>query len=174
MTSALENHLQHIRNATSKPGVYAYRGQSKAEWPLHSAATRRLANSLGQDALNAPGFSKAYIDYHRETLVDPARTRGFGVESGRDISDLQVLAKLQHFEAATGLLDFTWSPLIALWFASRESDSDGELFVLNVNDPIQVARVSSNLERQAIDAVFSRPANAPGLLYWEPMWAGDA
>jgi tetratricopeptide (TPR) repeat protein len=174
MAAMLEKYLKLIRDATSKPGIYAYRGQSRAEWPLHSAATRRLAKSLGDDTVNAPGFSKVYIDYHRETLVDPARTRGFGVESGRDISDLQLLAKLQHFEAATGLLDFSWSPLIALWFASRKSDSDGKLFVLNVNDPIQVTRVSSELEQQAIDAVFSRPGNAPGLLYWEPMWTGDA
>ena len=174
MASSLEKYLQQIKDATSKPGVYAYRGQSSAEWPLHSAGTRRLTTSLGHNALNAPGFSKIYIDYHREILVDPARTRGFGVETGRDISDIQLLAKLQHFGAATGLLDFTWSPLIALWFASRESNSDGMVFVLNANDPIQVARVSSDLEGQTIDAVFSRPSNAPGLLYWEPMWSGDA
>ena len=124
--------------------------------------------------MNDPSFSKVYADYHRSTLVDTARTRGFGVESGRDISDLQLLAKLQHFGAATGLLDFTWSPLIALWFASRDSDSDAKLFVVNVNDPIQVAKVPSDPERQTIDAVFSRAGNAPGLLYWEPMWSGDA
>ena len=170
----LDKYLQQIREATSKPGVYAYRGQSRAGWPLHSAATRRLTKSLGDGALNAPGYSKLYIHYHREALVDPARTRGFGVESGREISDFQLLAKLQHFGSATGLLDFTWNPLIALWFASRESDSDGKLFVVNVNDPIRVAKVPSDLESQTIDAVFSRAGNAPGLLYWEPMWSGDA
>lgn len=174
MTSVLEKYLQQIRDATSKPGVYAYRGQSRAEWALHSAATRRLSKSLGNNILNVPDFSKVYIDYHRQTLLDAARTRGFGVESGRDISNLQLLSKLQHFGAATGLLDFTWSPLIALWFASRESNFDGKLFVLNVNDPIQVAKVTSDLEDQTIDALFSRPGNAPGLLYWEPMWSGDA
>ena len=174
MGPSLENYLRQIKDATSKPGVYAYRGQSRAEWPLHSAATRRLTNSLGDGALNAPWFTKVYIDYHRETLVDAARTRGFGVESGRDIPDLQLLAKLQHFGAATGLLDFTWSPLIALWFASRESDSDGKLFVVNANDPIHVAKLPIDPERQTINDVFSRADNAPGLLYWEPMWSGDA
>ena len=170
----LEKYLQQIKDITSRPGVFAYRGQSRAGWPLHSAATRRLAKSLGLGALNDSGFSQVYIDYHRETLIEPARTRGFGVESGRDISDLQLLAKLQHFEAATGLLDFSWSPLIALWFASREADSDGKVFVLNVNDPIHVARVTGDLERRPIDAALSRAGNEPGLLYWEPMWSGDA
>ena len=177
MASVLEKYLQQIRDATTKPGVYAYRGQSRAEWPLHSAATRRLAKSLGDSAMNDPGFSKSYIDYHCETLVDAARTRGFGVEAGRDISDLQLLAKLQHFGAATGLLDFTWSPLIAVWFAIRESDEsdyDGKLFVVNTNDPIRVSKTPSDWEYQTIDAVFSRADNAPGLLWWEPTWSGDA
>ena len=48
-------YLQQIRNATAKPGVYAYRGQSRAEWPLHSAATRRLTKRLGDNALTATG-----------------------------------------------------------------------------------------------------------------------
>ena len=174
MASLLEKYLEKIRDATSRPGLYAYRGQSCAEWGLYSAATRRLTNSLGESALNAPGFSRVYTDYHRETIVDAARTRGFGVEAGRDISDLQLLAKLQHFGAATGLLDFTWNPLIGLWFASRESESAGKLFIVNVNDPIHVAKVSNDLERQSIDAVFSRVDNEPALLHWEPMWSGDA
>ena len=174
MASVLDKYLQKIKDVTSKPGIYAYRGQSRAEWPLHSAATRRLTKSLSDGALNAPWFSKVYIDYHHETLVDTARTRGFGVEAGRDIPDLQLLAKLQHFGAATGLLDFTWSPLVALWFASREPDSDGKMFVVNATDPIHVAKLSGDPERQTINDVFSRAANSPGLLYWEPMWSGDA
>ena len=174
MAFVLGKYLQEIRDVTSKPGNYAYRGQSKAEWPLHSAATRRLTKSLGDGAFSAPWFSKVYIDYHHETLVDAARTRGFGVEAGRDIPDLQLLAKLQHFGAATGLLDFTWSPLVALWFASREPDTDGKIFVVNTNDPIHVAKLSSDPESQTINDVFSQADNAPSLLYWEPMWSGDA
>ena len=79
MTSVLEKYLQQIRDSTSKPGVYAYRGQSRAEWPLHSAATRRLTKSLGDGALNAPWFSKVYIAYNRDTLrlaVGAAATLG--------------------------------------------------------------------------------------------------
>ena len=44
----------------------------------------------------------------------------------------------------------------------------------NVNDPIHVGKVPSDLEHQTIDAVFLRVDNAPSLLYWEPMLSGDA
>ncbi len=175
MATIIDKFLQKIREATSRPGIYAYRGQAKSPWPLRSAATRRLIENLGNDVLKNPRFANIYADYHRNTLVDAARTRGFGVEAGRDISDLQLLAKLQHFGAATGLLDFTWDPLVSLWFASREaSDCNGKLFILNTNDTIHVAKVPSDQGGQTIDAVFYREANAPGLLYCEPMWSGDA
>ena len=45
---------------------------------------------------------------------------------------------------------------------------------MNANDPIHVAKLPSDPKRQTIDDVFSRADNAPGLLYWEPMWSGDA
>ena len=47
----------------------------------------------------------------------------------------QRLAVLQHLGAATGLLDFTLSPLVALWFAvDGEPQKDGKVFALDVDD----------------------------------------
>ena len=113
MATNLENYLVQIQDATQITGIYAYRGQQDSQWPLHSAATRRLINEHGSDVVRDQDFPELYVDYHRETLVEPARTRGFGFQSGRQLSDVQLLARLQHFGAATGLLDFTWSPLVA-------------------------------------------------------------
>ena len=126
-----------------------------------------------------PEFEHIYIDYHRESLIEPARTRGFGSDSGRRLSDLELLAKLQQFGAATGLLDFSWSPLVALWFASEdsppeESPSDGKLFLVNTNDAIRVARVSSAEADQQVRGLFSGGNRPPDLSFWEPTAAGDA
>ena len=41
-------------------------------------------------------------------------------------SPLQLLARLQHFGAATGLLDFSYSPLVALWFACEDPSPRGQ------------------------------------------------
>ena len=142
-------------------------------WRLRSAAARRLTKSFGDPVLASATFPEDYTDYHRDTLIDPARTRGFGVENGQKISDLQLLAKLQHFGAATGLLDFTWSPLVALWFASDQPGFDGKLFVLNTNDPAHFAKVANDPELQTVDAAFSYEDDPP-LLYWEPMLGGEA
>ena len=174
MSGTIEKYLIEIREATSKPGIYAYRGQADSQWPLHSAATRRLINERSDALLDRADFPKDYLKYHRETLLEPARARGFDVEDGRKVSDLQLLAKLQHFRAATGLLDFTWSPLVALWFAIEDLKCNGKLFIIKTDDPLNVALISSDEEEQRVEAIFSHADNSPRLSYWEPRLSGDA
>ena len=172
--STIDRYLLQIRKATQTNGIYAYRGQSNAQFLLHSGATRRLIDEHGDDIVQDPEFPDLYINYHREVLIEPARTAGFGFESSRRLSDLELLAKLQHFGAATGLLDFTWSPLVALWFACENPCYDGKVFVVNTNDAIRVARVSSDDNAQELNRVLSGGSGPPHLSYWEPTVSGDA
>ena len=174
MGSTIGKYLLQIQLATRVAGIYAYRGQQDSEWPLHSAAARRLREEHGDDVLRDLEFPEIYTGYHRDALIEPARTRGFGSEAGRRLSDLEVLAKLQHFGAATGLLDFTWSPLVALWFSCEDSSRDGKLFCININDAILVSRVSTDEGGQSATAVFSGDAGSRQLSYWEPPLSGDA
>ena len=172
----LEGYLSKISDTTKKLGVgtYAFRGQGNAHWPLHSAATRRLRKHRGEGVQNSPEFPSLYLDYHNSTLISPARTQGLGIELGRELSDLQLLAKLQHLRAATGLLDFSWNPLVGLWFACEEPDVKGKLFVTNLNDPIQVAMVSNDESEQRVASLFLPKGESPSIAYWEPMASGDA
>ena len=174
MASTIGKYLVQIQRATRIAGTYAYRGQQNSEWPLHSAATRRLREEHGDDVLRDLEFPLMYASYHHDALIEPARTRGFWSEAGRRLSDLEVLAKLQHFGAATGLLDFTWSPLVALWFACEDSSRDGKLFIININDAILVSRISTDESGQSATAVFCGDAGFPQLSYWEPPLSGDA
>ena len=129
---------------------------------------------MGPTSRWIPEFSQLYVKYHREILVEPARTRGFGNELGHRLSDLQLLAKLQHFGAATGLLDFTWNPLVALWFACEDVSVNGKLFIVNTNDPMRVAKISSEEQAQDVTVIFSDTPGPPRLQYWEPMVTGDS
>ncbi len=170
-------------------GRYAFRGQANAKWKLYSAATRRLISEQiiqpsGTGATGNDQFPRIYKSYHGDELIAPARTAGFDIEEGRVVSDLQLLAKLQHFGAATGLIDFTWPPLIALWFACAEQrDRDGELvdgtvFVVNLNDTDKYQRVFNDQRvfngEEAIDKLFPPNDGRVLPLYWEPKVRSEA
>ena len=124
--------------------------------------------------MDDPEFNELYVSYHRDVLIEPARTRGYGIEAGRDLSDLELLAKLQHFGAETGLIDFSWSPLVALWFASEDPDHDGKFFLMDCSYPIGITKVSGNAYGQALRDVFTVVQGGQPILYWEPTGSGDA
>ncbi|MCY4488197.1 MAG: FRG domain-containing protein [Deltaproteobacteria bacterium] len=130
-----------------------YRGQANASWQLQSGALRRLQDAHGEDLPSEENALRKIVDrYHKEQLVMPMQ-----VIDGDTLSDLQRLSVLQHQGAATGLLDFTELPLVALWFACAEwNDKDGKIFVLDIGDHqvVQNARL--------MDDPFS------ALSYYEP------
>ena len=173
----------HINEFLAKLGGfrsgYAYRGQEDAEWKLQSSAIRRLIKlEIAPYFLHPSHIHNAYLSYHRDELLDPARTAGFGIENGRELTDLELLAKLQHFGAATALLDFTWNPLVALWFAcqpNEEGETHGKVFAVNLNKQqnfIQVPYEKIKQKPRIEDFLSPEESNVP--LYWEPIVSSDA
>ena len=172
MSLALQKYLEAIKQATKAPGIYAYRGHKKDHYKLRSSATRRLTEQYGEKVLRKSDFPRLYVNYHKERLLQPARARQ--ANSGPLESDLQLLAKLQHLGAATGLLDFSWSPLVALWMACQDTEHSGRVFIVNTAITLGVARMPDDPRAQTADAVFNRAENAPPLWYWEPSASGEA
>ena len=172
MTVIDEKYLNKITQFSSGS---AFRGQADSRWELHSGATRRLIKHYHGNITQASNFSQIYANYHSDILIKPARTNGFDIDDGYQISDLQLLAKLQHFEAATGLLDFTWNPLVALWFACKNNENcAGKVFVIDLRNPLRFQQVSNEKENQSVEAIFLPGSNPDKLLYWEAKIHGEA
>ena len=107
-----------------------YRGQANSEWKVDCSAVRRLEAS--QDARIVPQIvGHSLVAYLAKLLNDGSPYIGTCPELPRGCSDLDLLVQLQHQGAATGLIDFTLSPLVALWFAcAGHPEKDGAVFVL--------------------------------------------
>ena len=124
-----------------------FRGQANCNWWPESGAVRRLRQTYGEDLpTDKNELWNLVNEYHKEHLITPMQ-----IMDGAKQSDLKRLSVLQHQGAATGFLDFTESPLIALWFAvyTDEELLDSEhakVFVLDVGNP-QTARNGRMLER---------------------------
>lgn len=105
--------------------VHMWRGQSNIEWRLDHSAYRRLIQE------NKKVTDDSLIHYER-SLLKQATHRGYRLQNGRQLSDFELLARLQHHGAATRLLDFTRNCLVALWFCvSANYDKPGLLIGLH-------------------------------------------
>ena len=172
MLQILPLYIQRIQKTTQNLDAHVFRGQCDARWSLHSGATRRL-NTNGVES-DRPVFLAEYLDYHSSLLDRARRVMPYG-DKDQSSSPLQLLAKLQHFGAATGLLDFTHSPLVALWFACDEPGYDGKVFCLSKELP-HTSYVTPALEEGDIGNILSadQDPTGPGYLLWEPTVEGDA
>ncbi len=142
----------------------SYRGHAKATWQLQSGAYRRLREAHGEDFPSDESERLQMLDrYHRDRLITPME-----VIDGSKLSQLQRLSILQHQGAATGLLDFTEYPLVALWFSCSESpDEDGKLLAIDIGDPQHARNVRSS--EQMMECPFNAEhRSAHQILYYEP------
>ena len=146
---------------------FLYRGQADAVWPVSCSAARRLT----QDPANPVEdqlISSLLIGY-LEFLISKARMRGF-LPLGFDEAspDLELLAQLQHQGAATGLIDFTRQPSVALWVACNEAhERDGAVYVLSRSATEEISN-SRDLEKK-IQSFYEE-----GILWsWEPSPRGN-
>lgn len=151
-----------------------WRGQANIEWPLHSTAVRRLKSHIQKKKESPMRFTERPLeewmrDYEKR-LLDQARAAGYDFLSSRRLSDLQLLATLQHFGAATRLLDFTHNALIALWFACHDNRYDKDCgLVIGLNDtPTHFKHLTS--EHQANMSFFELLDLYKGHnLIWKPV-----
>ena len=133
-----------------------YRGQAKAAWKLRSGAVDRLQKAYGDHVLDDENDLRTLVsDYHKDLIGR------MEVIDGQRLRDWQRLTILQHQGAATGLLDFTESPLVALWFACHdEPEDDGQVFILDIGD----GQVAANGRKLDSEALF----NTERVVYYEP------
>ena len=107
-----------------------YRGLANSDWEVESSAHRRIKQPQG--ASPPPIVFQNYI----VQLLESAGLQGFRERQDRRLSDLELMAELQHYGAATCLIDFTTNALIALWFACEEkSDKAGKVVAMETSDP---------------------------------------
>ena len=121
----LESWDEFLKIITGSPySNWAFRGHRKEAWPLASALSR----------------------YFRIFRIDP---RAWPQQEGRILrvfkrkahqflaqppeadDDFQWLALMQHHGAPTRLLDFTWSPYVAAFFALDRATTDAAVWALN-------------------------------------------
>lgn len=159
-------------NALIDSGFFTYRGQSCSSWPLEPGIIRRIKKTYTGIGQSSVLFSLS-VDYVGELLKKARANRHFKTNE----CDLNILAILQHYGAATPLLDFSNDPLVALYFAcqphkdeTNSVESDGKIFCINYphqirshNVPLRPVSEQSHINIESALELNSNPV----IWYWE-------
>jgi hypothetical protein len=105
-----------------------FRGQSKAEWPLQPRVYRDRPDNQSSQPIDEEN-RKEILATERQFVRD-FRHLSASIRTG-DESDAMLYVMQQHYGAATRLLDWTTNPLIALYFACQNDESEGKWFAMD-------------------------------------------
>ena len=169
ITEALQNFDAQLQEQMEYDELgFLYRGQADAIWPVNCSAVRRLT----QDPANPDRRSTDKLSPYRLPRVShfqkPECAVFFHLALTRPPPTWSYLAQLQHQGAATGLIDFTRQPFVALWFACNEhTNRDGAVYVLSRSATEEISN-RRDLEKQ-IQSFYEE-----GTLWsWEPSALGN-
>ena len=132
-----------------------YRGLADKDWPVEASASRRI------EKYSDSGIFKNYV----LNLLKTAQRNGLGHRADAELCDLELLANLQHHGAATCLIDFTQSPLTALWFACKdEPEKNGKIIGMKTDNAELFKIVEPDQQKKRIGIFFEQE----GLWRWQP------
>lgn len=141
--------------------VWMWRGQSDVSWRIDSSAYRRLKSSSNYQT----GDSEKDLIRYESNLLQHATHRGYRYSEGRVLTDIELLARLQHHGAATRLVDFTRNALVGLWFACAENIRKSGLLI--GFDTWYLGGHEKELENRSYEEIVADLGDYP-LITWEP------
>ena len=122
-----------------------YRGLSKHTYPVEATLVRRLEKVYKAAKISKEQFHDLFIAASAD-IIDSAIIKGYHNKDGHKMADLEIMAELQHYGAATCLIDFTRNPLVALWFACRSNlEKPGKIVALDSGDDKIMHITSDNI-----------------------------
>jgi hypothetical protein len=121
----LETWDEFLKIITSAPySNWAFRGERHARWPLYSSLSRYF--------MDFGIHREAWPEQEGRILrIFKRKAHQYLHQPPAANDDFQWLALMQHHGAPTRLLDFTWSPYVAAFFALERAIGEAAVWALN-------------------------------------------
>ena len=128
---------------------FVFRGLENKDWGLESSAYRRY--------VNRPTHAE-FIQYNCD-LIARAKNANYHIKENSDLEEIELLAELRHYGAATALIDFTRDFLVALWFASKpykknEISADGKVIIVNIGNSEVFLELTSEDKQRSLEDIL--------------------
>lgn len=174
---SVRDYAKRVEELTGDKRQRIFRGLADKDWKLESAAWRTIKKIAEEDE-EAPTWQQ-FVKHHRD-LIDRIRSKGHGYEGARSLHDLELLAKLQHYGAATAFIDFTKNIYVALWFAvDSKQKKHGKVCIVDNTDRNKFSAVNEDefscknrkiedfLQPQSYDLATEEKQPQPSYWHWE-------
>jgi len=105
---------------------YVYRGQGDSTWPLRTSLARLfISDRIPSDDWRKRELKMYHMFRERLLILCPGMYDNW--------EPIDILSLMQHHGIPTRLLDFTYSPLIASYFALHDARGDSAIWVIDIN-----------------------------------------
>ncbi|OIR24660.1 hypothetical protein BGC33_04175 [Bathymodiolus thermophilus thioautotrophic gill symbiont] len=140
--------MRKLKKVQENEMDYIYRGLSDKSYSVCSTYYRRFNLGKKPKEWEKPS-AKEFQAYHDKLLLD---AKSYHYDKKKELLPIELLAELQHFGAATGLIDFSKNFLVALWFASNSNlGKDGRISLLDKDDCVEYVE-NKDLYQNTLDA----------------------
>ena len=148
------------------PRGCVFRGLPNESYTIQASAYRRPKE-------NERNF-ETFLEINKD-LIDEVILRGYDEKNGRKLNHLEILAELQHFGAATCLIDFSYNAQVALWFACQrdskaskdsENPTNGKVYAVFNHPPIFKKVTPDSIDKK-IDEFLQDGRDAQSY-HWQP------
>lgn len=129
--------------AKDKNDSWAFRGHRDAQWKLETTFGREA--KFDENGMSECGTHEDLCRTERSAIRVFARELPNEFRTS-DLKALDLLSLMQHYGSKTRLLDFTFSPLAALYFASNLSEKEFAIWA------IKLSALCANSKCQTLDA----------------------
>lgn len=136
---SVQSFVEYVLKNQSKSQDVVYRGHASIEWDLKPSIGRKNY-SMDIEKKVFLKFKMQYFSYTKE----------------RPMTDMELLFLAQHYGLPTRLLDWTYNPMIALYFACESNtDKDGCIYAVSLREFYVVDTDRDNNAPETMNQIIS-------------------
>ncbi|PQJ46365.1 hypothetical protein BTN99_13640 [Vibrio campbellii] len=155
---------------------WIFRGQANFDWTLESSLARTFREASKIRSSGSRLTREIDKLSHERVMIDRFRRHAhlYLKHLPETNDDLSWLSMMQHYGAPTRLLDFSFSPYIALYFALESGDGDAALYCINSQALVQEDQEYFSDRQNAIyGRIMEKHNDEPCLYSFEPTFSNE-
>lgn len=111
---------------------WIFRGQGNSQWEIESSITRTIKYIVGLLKLNDKEKQDKISSIERQALdIFKSQIHLYIENIPSNLENLELISIMQHYGTPTRLVDWTYSPFIAAFFATEATNNDCAIYALN-------------------------------------------